>query len=286
MDADSYLRRIGLDPVDIDALDRDSLARLQRAHVRTVPFENLSIAGDPWDRRPGEGISLSMADLEAKVVERERGGFCYELNGLFTELLDQVGFEATRNAGRIVVDGGIELPASPLDSLRSSRSLADFPLTPFAGIPANHLVPTVELDRTYVADVGMGTPKIRRPVPLDGTPVEDGVGNTWRVVENDRPDVDYTIEYRDSDEDPWTDRFVFTHEPKPMRYFTATCEYLTSAPESVFTGSTVVTIATEGGQAKLTGRELHRTERGEETVRTLDRDEWDDILAAEFGIEW
>jgi arylamine N-acetyltransferase len=137
MDADSYLRRIGLDPVDIDALDRDSLARLQRAHVQTVPFENLSIAGDPWDRRPGEGISLSMADLEAKVVERERGGFCYELNGLFTELLDQVGFEATRNAGRIVGDGGIELPASPLDSLRSSRSLADFPLASLAGIPAS-----------------------------------------------------------------------------------------------------------------------------------------------------
>jgi len=261
MDADHYLRRIGLDPADVESLDHDTLARLQRAHVQTVPFENLAISGDPWDRRSGADVSLALDDLEAKIVERDRGGFCYELNGLFAGLLDELGFDATRNAGRIVGDGGIELPA-------------------------NHLVPTVELDRTYVADVGMGTPKIRRPIPLDGAPVEDGVGNTWRVVENDRPDVDYTIEYRGPDEDSWADRFVFTRGSRPMRYFTATCDYLTSAPESVFTGSTVVTIATEHGQAKLTGRELHRTERGEETVRTLDRDEWDEILAAEFGIEW
>lgn len=261
MDADSYLRRIGLEPDDVETLDRDTLARLQNAHVRTVPFENLAISGDPWDRRSGAGLSLAIADLEAKIVEHERGGFCYELNGSFAGLLDELGFDGARNAGRIVGDGGIELPA-------------------------NHLVPTVELDRTYVVDVGMGTPKIRRPVPLDGTPVEDGVGITWRVVENDRPDVDYTVQYRGPDEDAWTDRYVFTCESRPMRYFTATCDYLTSAPESVFTGSTTVTIATESGHLKLSGRELRRTEGGEGTVRTLDRGEWDDVLAAEFGIEW
>jgi len=261
MNADRYLGQIGLDPTDIERVDRETLARIQEAHVRTVPFENLAIAGDPWDRRSGSGVSLDIADLESKVVEHQRGGFCYELNGLFTELLDQLGFEATRNAGRIVGDGGIELPA-------------------------NHLVPTVELDQTYVADVGMGTPKIRRPVPLDGTAIEDDVGNTWRTVENDRPDVDYTVQYGGPDEDAWSDRYVFTRESRPMRYFTATCDYLTSAPESVFTGSTVATIATESGHLKLTGRELRRLEGGEETVRTLDREEWDDVLETEFGIDW
>jgi N-hydroxyarylamine O-acetyltransferase len=261
MDPDRYLRRIGLEPDDVGTLDHDTLARLQNAHVRSVPFENLAISGDPWGRRSGEGVSLGIDDLEAKIVEGERGGFCYELNGAFAGLLDELGFDAARNAGRIVGDGGIELPA-------------------------NHLVPTVELDRTYVVDVGTGTPKIRRPVPLDGTPVEDGGGNTWRVVENDRPDVEYTVEYRGLDEDSWSDRYVFTHEPKPMRYFTATCNYLTAAPESVFTGSTVLTIATDRGQTKLTGRELHRTGGDEETVRTLDPREWDEILENEFGIDW
>jgi len=129
MDADAYLRRIGLTRGDVEARGRETLARLQRAHVLTVPFENLAIAGDPWDDRAGAGVSLDPATLEAKIVDRERGGFCYELNGAFVALLDELGFEATRNAGRIVGDGGVELPA-------------------------NHLVPTVDLDRTYVADVG------------------------------------------------------------------------------------------------------------------------------------
>jgi len=259
-DVDRYLRRIGLDPASVESPDVGTLARLQRAHVTTVPFENLAIAGDPWDRRAGTGVSLDPTDLFEKVVERKRGGFCYELNGAFVELLTGLGFEATRNAGRIVGDGGIELPA-------------------------NHLVPTVELDRTYVADVGMGTPKLRRPVPIDGTAVEDEAGVAWRVVENGRPDAEYTVEYRGLDEDSWSDRYVFTREPRPMQYFTATCDYLTSAPESVFTGSTLATIGTERGHLKLSGRELSRTERSEETVRTLDREEWDEVLEREFGIE-
>jgi N-hydroxyarylamine O-acetyltransferase len=261
MNADRYLRRIGLDSATVESQDCEALARLQRAHVLTVPFENLAIAGDPWDRRSGAGVSLDPADLFEKVVGRERGGFCYELNGAFVDLLRELGFDATRNAGRIVGDGGIELPA-------------------------NHLVPTVELDRTYVADVGTGTTKVRRPIPVDGTVVEDDVDNAWRVVENDRPDLDFTMQYRTPEDDSWSDRYVFTLEPREMDYFTATCEYLTSAPESVFTGSSVVTVATDAGVVKLTGRELHRVEGGEETVRELDREEWDDVLAAEFGIEW
>jgi N-hydroxyarylamine O-acetyltransferase len=261
MDADGYLQRIDVDPAAVESVDLATLARLQRAHVLTVPFENLSIAGDPWDRRAGEGVSLDPADLYGKVLERERGGFCYELNGAFVGLLEQLGFDAVRNAGRVVGDGGIELPA-------------------------NHLVPTVELDRTYVVDVGMGTPKTRRPVPLDGTVVEDGVGNAWRVTENERPDVDFTMECRTPEEASWSDRYVFTLEPRDMEHFTATCEYLTSAPESVFTGSTVVTVATEAGTAKLSGRELHRVGGDGESVRELDRDEWDDVLTRTFGIEW
>jgi len=260
MNGDRYLQRIGLDPSTVTSLDRETLARLQHAHVEAVPFENLSIGGDPWDRRDGAGVSLATGDLEAKIVDRERGGFCYELNGAFVALLDELGFEATRNAGRIVGDGGIELPA-------------------------NHLVPTVELDRTYIADVGMGSPKIRRPVPLDGTAVEGDAGTVWRVTANERPDVDYTVQCRSAEADTWTDRYVFTQEPRAMDYFTATCDYLTTAPESTFTGSTVATIATESGHVKLTGRELHRVEDGDETVRELDESEWEDVLTTEFGIE-
>ena len=73
MDTDAYLRRINwAGPVAVDA---GTLRRLHLAHLRAVPFENLSIR---WQ----EPIVLTDDALFEKVVQRRRGGFCYELNGL------------------------------------------------------------------------------------------------------------------------------------------------------------------------------------------------------------
>ncbi|MBA2519650.1 MAG: arylamine N-acetyltransferase, partial [Chloroflexia bacterium] len=65
-----------------------TLAGLHLAHLRAVPFENLDIAR-------GQPISLQIADLFDKIVRRRRGGFCYELNGLFAALLRQLAFQVT-----------------------------------------------------------------------------------------------------------------------------------------------------------------------------------------------
>lgn len=80
----AYLDRIGAtrpETLDVAALDS-----LHRAHLRAVPFENLSL-------HLGEPVSLAEDDLFEKVVERRRGGFCYELNGLFALLLQTLGAE-------------------------------------------------------------------------------------------------------------------------------------------------------------------------------------------------
>ena len=72
MDINAYLRRINwTDPVSVDAT---TLRRLHVAHLRAVPFENLSIH---W----GEPIVLGDDALFEKIVTRRRGGFCYEFNG-------------------------------------------------------------------------------------------------------------------------------------------------------------------------------------------------------------
>lgn len=261
MDADRYLARIGIDPDSVSAPDHETLARLQAAHLRTVPFETLAITGDPFDDRAGDGVSLAATDLFEKIVDRERGGFCFELNGLFAWLLDEIGFETARIAGRMLGDDSVTLPA-------------------------NHLIPTVTLDRTYVVDAGMGTPKIRRPVPLNGTTVSDELGAEWRVVESDRPDTDFRTQYRQAREDDWTDRYVFTTEPRDLSYFHATCDYLASAPESGFTGSPVLVIGTDYGYVKLTGQQLTRVANGDETESTLSESEWHETVADTFGIDW
>jgi N-hydroxyarylamine O-acetyltransferase len=259
---DVYLSRLGLDPETVRRADYETLVRLQRAHVTTVPFETLAITGDPFGDRDGEGVSLALPDLYEKLVDRGRGGFCFELNGLFGWLLAELGFDAARIAARVVGDDGDARP------------------------PANHHSHLVTIDREYVVDVGLGTPPLRRPLSLDGTPRSDAAGVDWRVLESDRPDAEYVTQFRGPNDEEWTDRYLFDATPRTLHFFEATCEYLATAPESPFTGDPVVSIATDRGHVKLTPETLRRSERGEETERDIGESEWDDLLDAEFDLRY
>ncbi|WP_440008172.1 arylamine N-acetyltransferase family protein [Halomicrococcus sp. SG-WS-1] len=262
MNHERYLSRIGVEPSRALARDRETLERLQRAHVTAVPFETLSITGDPHGDRGGEGVSLALSDLYEKIVDRERGGFCYELNGLFGWLLDELGFDVDRLSARIASDDGT------------------------FGPPADHLVLRVSLDRPYLVDVGLGLPKLRRPVPMDGTTHSDAAGVEWRVVESERPDADHVTRYRRSDADDWQDRYIFRTVPREMHYFEATCEYFQTAPDSAFTGDPVVLVATERGYVKLTPDALTRATEGDERERPVEPSEWYDVLEREFGLRY
>jgi N-hydroxyarylamine O-acetyltransferase len=263
MNHERYCSRIGLDPTSVRDTDLETLARLQRAHVRAVPFENVAITGDPFGDCDGKGVSLAAADCYDKIVEERRGGFCFELNGLFGDLLAELGFDVGRRAAMIVSDG----EARP---------------------PANHLTNVVTLDRPYIVDVGLGIPTMRRPLTLDGGTRTDVVGVEWRTVESARPDSDYATQFRRSSDDDgdWTTRYVFRDVPRERSYFAATCEYLATAPESSFTGDPVASIATDSGHVKLSPDTLTRHENGEERERPLSEDGWYASLETEFGIAY
>src|SRR5271169_327828 len=123
MDVQAYLQRI-----EYDGPRRPSAAclrALHRQHLFTVPFENLDIPlGNP--------IVLDLAHLFDKIVVRRRGGFCYELNGLFGELLTAMGFKVQMLAARVHRDDG-----------------------PF-GPEFDHMLLKVELEEPWLADVGFG----------------------------------------------------------------------------------------------------------------------------------
>jgi len=261
MDIDAYLDRLGLVREDVTPPDRAALARLQRAHVTAVPFETLAVTGPPHRPGDGEGVVLDVGHLFEKVVERERGGFCYELNGLFGSLLSELGFDAHRAPARMLGEEGEG-----------------------AAVPANHHVNVVHLEQPYLVDVGMGTPTMRRPTPLDGTPVTDEVGVAWRVTPRDRPDVDHLVRYRGPGEDGWQDRYVFREAAVELSYFRATCDYLETAPESPFTGDPVVTLATPDGHVRLDSEELTRTADGEESTEPVAPAEWPTVAREVFGL--
>jgi N-hydroxyarylamine O-acetyltransferase len=253
-----YLRRIGLSPERVNTPDLVTLTELQRAHVTSVPFETFSINGDPHSRRAGGGVDLSIPTLYSKIVEHHRGGFCFELNGAFGWLLGSLGYDVTRVAARMVTD--IELPA-------------------------NHHPLVVTLDRPYLVDVGMGAPMLRAPVAFGGAAAPDTAGVQWRTVESDRPDASWLLQYREADDD-WRDRYVFETTSRALSYFAATCDYLQSAPESSFTGSPVVTIATQDGYMKLKPAIFLAASGPETTERAIDADEFYTLLERQFGISF
>lgn len=78
MNVSDYLKRIGICHAIEPTLS--NLRRLHLSHMRSVPFENLDI-------HMGNVIELSLPKLYKKIVVDRRGGFCYELNGLFYWLL-------------------------------------------------------------------------------------------------------------------------------------------------------------------------------------------------------
>lgn len=281
MEPADYLDRLG-----VEAPEEPSLAavgRLQEAHVGTVPFENLAVVGDPFRdgadaRWAATGVDLSLPALYEKVVERERGGFCFELNGLFTWLLRELGVDERSSSASQTASDGVDA-----DRLAARMVGEDGTGRP----PANHHSIAVAFDRRYLVDVGMGTPPMRRPLPLDGEVVTDHTGVSWRVVESERPDEQYLTQYRLPGE-AWQDRYLVSDVPRDISYFQATCDYLASAPESTFTGDPVVSIGTESGYRKLNRETLTRWdgENGEELERTVEPDEWVDLLEERFGLRY
>lgn len=91
VDLPAYFRRIGMSAA-VDA-DLPSLRELVTAHVAAIPFENLN----PFLRMP---VDLALAAVQRKLVHDDRGGYCFEHNLLFGEVLRAVGFQVTNLAAR------------------------------------------------------------------------------------------------------------------------------------------------------------------------------------------
>lgn len=249
LDAGAYLARIEAAGLPDSLSGYDLLAALQERHLHAVPFENLDIVA-------GEEIVLDRERIAAKVIDRERGGFCYELNGLFEWLLSELGFETTMVSGRVAREDGT------------------------LGPPFDHLATVVALDDDYLVDVGFGD-FARRPLVLDGDPVSD-VGGTFRVRAADEPGA-----YRaQSWNDGWETEYAFTTEPRDFSEFAETCRHHQTAPESPFTDGPFVTIATPDGRMTLGTSTLAVTEHGEKREHPVpSADEHERILRRRFGID-
>ncbi len=245
VDLDAYLRRIEYrgpqEPTQA------TLRALHAAHVEAVPFENLDI-------HAGRPIVLNEEALFDKIVRRHRGGFCYELNGLFSALLAQLGFRVTRLSAGVLGEDGAFGP--------------DF----------DHMILLVELDDRWLADVGFGD-AFWEPLRLDDPGEQIQRGRRFRISHDGRVG---TMLYEDVPGKPEGYRFGF--HSRQMADYEGMCRYHQTSPDSLFTQRRFLTRATPTGRITLRDTRLIVTEHGGRTERPLEEGEWERIVEEEFGI--
>ncbi len=248
MNLRAYLRRIGVTgPVRADAR---TLKRLHRQHLVTVPFENLSI-------HMGEPVSLDLAALYDKIVRRRRGGFCYELNGLFAELLRRLGYRVTLLSAGVAKDtGGF-------------------------GPEYDHLLLLIELDRHWLVDVGFGE-NFKSPLDLDASGAQVQGSKAYRIQRRD----EFQLLQERSGAGRWKDSYRFTLTPRELAEFEAMCRYHQTSPDSHFTRNRVCSLATPTGRKTLSGTKLIETSRnGARRERAATDDAaYRRLLREQFGV--
>ena len=247
MDAPAYLQRINYTgPLTRSA---ETLRQLQVAHLLSVPFENLSI-------HSGEPIVLDDDALFAKIVSRRRGGFCYELNGLFAALLRALGFDVSMLSAQVAnVEGTY-------------------------GPEFDHMTLMVTLADRWLVDVGFGD-SFLEPLPLDEQDEQVQSDRGYRVV-REGPSL---VVMQRSDNDEWNPQYRFTLKSYQYPDYDEMCRYHQTSPESHFTQARICSRATPEGRISLSDLRLIETTGGKRLERILtNEEEYATILREQFGV--
>lgn len=207
-----YLERLAYHGTTVPT--RTTLDALHMAHLLQVPFEN-------YDIMLGVPIELSIDAFYRKIVDRRRGGFCYELNALFSALLQALGFKVSLLAAGVFKGEGY-------------------------GDELDHLLLGIDLDgKTLIADVGFGD-CFRAPLALDGMP-SPALGTRYHI----ETEGDYHILYGTKPHASGKPQYRFMATPHALSDFAERCHYQQTAPQSHFTRRAVCSIATETGRLTL-----------------------------------
>jgi len=250
IDLDRYFARIGHHGPRTATLA--TLNAIVRAHVETIPFENLDVL-------LGRPIALDPAALERKLVHDRRGGYCFEHNGLLLAVLAELGFEVRPLSGRV----------------RYQRP-RDY--TP----PRSHLFVRVELDTSWIVDVGVGAMSLTSALRLDTPEPQPTPHETRRLVRE--AGVMYHQVLFDG---AWCDICEFTLEEMPPIDREVANWFTSAHPASSFKQRLVVARALpDGGRLGVLNRELTiRGRDGRADRRALESpDELLAVLAEHFGL--
>lgn len=248
LDLDRYFARIGwTDPVPATL---PTLAGLLRAHMTTIPFENLDVL-------LGKPPSLELDALQTKLIDNRRGGYCYEHSTLFAAVLERLGYGVKAHSARVTM------------------------MTPKHLAPRTHMLLSVDLpEGAFVLDPGFGGLAPLVPVPLDGTVVHGlaarGEYDHW--LERDAGEYTLKVTTPDRVVDAW----VTTLVPEFPIDFVLANHYTATHPASPFTQRLLARAFTETGKVSVMNRDVNRDGAPSQLA---DRAALHDLLVADFGFD-
>jgi len=245
-DFQAYLDRLGYTGATAPTVE--TLRAIHHAHLLAVPFENLDIA-------LGRKIVVDEDAFVRKVVERRRGGFCYELNGAFAALLRALGFRVTLLSARVARDAG------------------------GWGPEFDHLTLRVDLDTPWLTDVGFGE-SFLEPLRMEVDSEQLDPAGTFRLVQ-----AGDHLQLEKAETGRWRRQFSFTFQPRSLEEFAGMCHYHQTSSESSFTQKRICTRATSEGRITLADMKLIVTRNGYREERMLAGErERNDVLREQFEI--
>jgi N-hydroxyarylamine O-acetyltransferase len=248
LDLPAYLRRIGHDGETQPT--QATLTALHRAHLAAIPFENLDIV-------LGRGVAVDLDSVQRKLVQRRRGGYCYEHGLLFAAALERLGYPVDRLLARVGGDG--ERP----------RARTHMTLRVRAG------------DERWLADVGFGS-GLLEPLPFDarGPRTQDA----WSYELAETGSHSWALRERAGRE--WVTRYAFDDERQHPADVVMSNHFTSTFSGSPFVGKLVAIRKDAESIRALTGRQFAVTRPdGSTHERRLGDDELADALRDVFGIE-
>lgn len=214
----------------------ETLQALQFAHTTHLAFSNLDVLLD-------QTILLDDESLVEKLIDRRRGGYCFEQNGLLLEVLLTLGFLARPHAGRVRM-------GTPRDVLP----------------PRTHLFIQVDLDGvTWIVDGGVGGMSLTAPIRFELDTEQATPHETRRIVRHGN------IYYHQADlGEEWMDVYEFTGEQMPLIDRELANWWTSTHPQSKFKQSLMAALALPNGErvGLLNDKFTHR--RGPEIIRSQD----------------
>ena len=238
MDVKRYFERIGLELPEVIVPDSELLRKLHLAHCCTVPYEN-------HDMIRGIPTTLEEDGLFQKIVEENKGGICFELNGSFGYLLSALGYKVTDYAARYL------------------RGESTIPMR-------RHRVMKVEAtDGVWLCDVGIGVVAQREPIALVEGLVQEQFGEVYKLEKEEGLGWVLWDLYKGQ----WRKFYSFTEEVQLQADFIALNFYCEKHPESPFNKDEMFAVKTLEGRKTLDGRIYKEFKNGEVLVKELSDEE-------------